>query len=175
MKISKDAAKVERAAEQDFLDLGKAYETQGLQDLFVRGWEIMMRVAMIVAASNGSETVEAEDVEWAHDYVRFYTRDMAENVKLKMGASPLMEIADKVASIVASHGTKGITARDIGHNFAAFRNLEMHEKEMVLYRLRNDHDIIDLQITTNSKGSKGGRPTTRFFLNELAPSNKRPN
>ena len=165
MQISKEASRIERMAEQEFIDLAQSYEQHGIQDLFVRCWEVMIRLSMIIAASNDSEVIEVEDVEWARDYVRFYQVEMAENVKTSIGVSPMMAIAEKVAEIVKDAGQSGVTARSVGQQFFQFRNLEKFDKEMVMYRLKTDHNIIELPV----KDGKAGRPTDKLYCAEFAP------
>jgi hypothetical protein len=100
--------------------------------------------------------------------MRFYQIEIAEKVKTRMGVSPLMAIAEKVAEIVNASGRSGISTRQVGRVFFQFRNLEKMEREMVLYRLKTDHNIVELPV----KPKGAGRPTDRLFHNDFAPEKK---
>lgn len=99
--------------------------------------------------------------------MRFYQIEMAENVKTRMGVSPLMAIAEKVAEIVNAAGRSGITTRDVGQQFFQFRNLEKMEREMVLYRLKTDHNIVELPVKP-----KTGRTSMRLINTDFAPEKR---
>src|SRR5690606_1656602 len=102
MTLDEGASRREREYEKAFIDLGEDHEKDGLGELFVRSWEIMMKIAMIVARSNKRDRITAADVEWAFEYVRFYTVEMVDHVKTMMGRSALSSIADKLAEGIVS-------------------------------------------------------------------------
>lgn len=166
MTLDADATSLEREYEQVFIDLGEAHEKDGLGELFVRSWEIMMKVAMIVARSNGRRRIAADDVRWAFDYVRFYTVEMVEHVKTMMGRSPLSAIAEKLAEGITAAGRKGVRQSDLREIAWGFRKLEKFDRENVIYRLKVDHHIVEQPIKTK------GRPSVAYFHEDYAPEKR---
>ena len=146
------------AIEQEVIDLQDDHESARLDGMFSRSREIAMRIAMIVTLSRNKQKIDEVSLNWAWDYVRFYTMEMVENTRRMMGASPTVRIAEHIAAAVVAAGKKGLTLRDISRTSVEFSRLDKRGQEEVLHRLSNQHEI----VLVKPKLDKGGRPTMRY-------------
>lgn len=148
--------------EQEVIDYQDDYERVGLDGMFSRSREIAMRISLIVALSCEKKRIDEKCLNWAWDYVIFYTKEMMENTKRMMGASPNVRIAEKVASVIEAEGPKGMTIYDIGRKVYDFRKLDKRANDEVLHLITTHHNIVMKTKMGQSDDKKRGRPTIRY-------------
>lgn len=142
--------------EQDALD---KYRLAGMM---TRCKEIAQRISLIVAISCRSDRVEIEHLEWAWKYVRFYTMEMVEMTKQRLGSNPIIRTADALAERI-ERADKGLTVREMTRLEYSFRNLSDRDKKEALAHLTSVHDIAPVNFKASEKG---GRETIRYMTRE---------
>lgn len=149
--------------EQEVIDLQEKYEPMRLDGMFSRSREIAMRIALIVTLSRDKQRIDEVSLNWAWDYVRFYTMEMLENTQRMMGASPAVRIAEHIAAAIIAAGKKGMTPRDMFRVSVEFARLDKRGQDEVVHRLKNNHDISFVQLRKEGRG----RPSTRYVHNDF--------
>jgi Primase C terminal 2 (PriCT-2)/Bifunctional DNA primase/polymerase, N-terminal/Protein of unknown function (DUF3987) len=144
---------------QEVVDLMNQHESSRLDGMFSRSREIAMRIALVVSASCNSKRIEGEHVDWAWDYVHFYTMEMVQNTLKMMGAGQTVRVSDHIAKLIIDSGARGMRYSDIARKDTSFDKMSKRDQEEVVHRLENAHDI----HIVNVKTSKQGRPTKRFL------------
>jgi hypothetical protein len=134
----------------------------GLQNLFRRTREIIMRVSLIVALSCESDRVKRKHVEWARDYVLYYAYEMAEIFKVRLGRTKYAEVAEILYRMLRAAGKEGLTERDFAHRNKNFDNFTRRERDEVLSRLETDYHV----VKSLSKGSRGPKTWIYFAVKE---------
>lgn len=137
-----------------------------LDGLWVRAIEIAMRISLIVSISMNRRNLEVKpsDFAWAWDYVRFYTAELVENAKDRLGATPVSKVAEHMAEVIDQRERKGMTVRDMAKTSREFRTMSSRDKEEVLRQLVVSHNVEEVEI----RGEKGGRPTKRYLPKDIA-------
>lgn len=154
--FSADAKVRLREIAQFVIDRQKALRPIRLDGMWSRSKELTQRISLIVALSCEHKKISLSDVNWAWDYVRFYTEEMIANTKVYMGASPLIRLADQIAAIICAAGAGGISTRDLTRKVPSFKMLDGRDRKEVIDRLNQIHDIASAPRKT---GSRGGRPS----------------
>ena len=149
--------------EQEVIDLQDEHERARLDGMFSRSREIAMRIALIVAMSRNKQRIDEVSLNWAWEYVRFYTMEMVENTRRMMGASPIVRIAEHIAAAVVAAGKKGMTPRDVVRVSVEFSRLDKRGQDEVVHRLKSNHDISFVQLRKEGRG----RPSTRYIHNDF--------
>ena len=147
-----------REIAQEVIDLQEDHRAYRLDGMFSRSREIAMRIALIVALSRNKKRIDEVSLNWAWDYVLFYTMETVNNARRMMGATPIVRIADHLAVAIAAAGRKGLTMRDFPRKSSEFDKLDRRNQEEVIYRLTTRHDI----VAVKPKSDRGGRPTIRY-------------
>ena len=150
--------KLLREIEADLLERSKELKQFGLQNLFKRTKELIMRVALIVALSCESDCVKRKHVEWARDYVLHYAFEMGEIFKKHLGRTKHAEVAEELYQKLLEAKAEGMTERDFQRNNTEFRNFNRRDRDEVLSRLETDFHV----VKTLTKGKRGPK-TWRYF------------
>ena len=145
---------------QEIIDLQAKYRPMRLDGMLSRSREITMRMSLIVALSRNKGRVDEVSLNWAWDYVRFYTLETINNAKSKMGATPIVRITEHLAVEIERAGRKGVSQRDMGRISYEFRKLDKRSQEEVIYALTTHHDIAQAKVKAG--GDRGGRPSLRY-------------
>ena len=153
-----------REIEVDALKEMERLEKFGLSEIFLRSRELAMRIGLIVALSCESKTVEVEHLEWARQFVFFYHRQMAENLKKNLGKSDIERVCEEVVDRIRRSGRDGITIGRIANDCRSFKRMRSRDREEVLARAKTDYGV----VSSRSLESKRGPRTERFFLPERA-------
>ena len=154
--------------EREALELYNDWKKFGLSDMWVRAHEQACRIALIVSLSLDEEEITLDAMNWAWDYVRFYTLEMAEAAKTQIGSNSFVRLAEFFAEFVYDAGEKGATIRELARANSEFNGYNIRERNEILARLKTDHDIGQYV----SQGKRG--PKTELFIHaDFAPKNKR--
>lgn len=167
VEFSKGALRRLREIEIVIRDERQHLKPMRLDGLFARAHEITMRIALIVALSmdRRNPIIEEADVDWAWDYVKFYTMETIEHAKLMLGATPVVRTAAHLAEVIDENGKRGLTVRDMARASSQFRTMTSRDKEEVTRQLLTSHNIEEIEV----KGAyRGARPTKRFVTKEIA-------
>lgn len=165
-KFTPEAQVVEDDIESEFMALAHSYKDSGMMVMFVRCHEMALKLAMIVAASCGRMKIRPSDLEWARDYIRYYQVAMVDESMKRIGASPMVRLADRMAELITDRADRGLRLRDAAREIGAFRALEPRDRDALVSRLETDFDIVRRRIKTK------GRPTEILFASQFAPDPK---
>jgi len=131
-----------------------------LDGLWSRSQEITQRISLIVARSRGSMVIEAADVEWAWDYVSFYTAELIEEARDKLGANPLRVMAERIAKSIVRVEEAGLSAGSINDYHRDLKDLNERDHKEVMMRLERDLGIVKVSVRMKKAG---GRPTILYM------------
>ncbi len=146
--------------EQEVIDYQDHYESVGMDGMFSRSREIAMRISLIVALSCDKKRIDEKCLNWAWDYVIFYTKEMLDNTSRMMGASQNLRVAEKVAAVIEEAGSKGMSARDIGRKVHEFLKLDKRGNDEVIHMITTHFNIVMKNKMGDEK--KRGRPSLRY-------------
>ena len=130
-------------------------DAHSMAELFGRTIEIAMRVALIVAVSDGAQRVRPKHLEWARDYVFFYHRQMAEHFSVNIGRSEFETVAEAAFDVIKKGGKGGATEREIVHHCRGFKRLDRRFRDEVLSRLKSDYGVAFIDIVKEGRDNNG--------------------
>lgn len=133
--------------------------------LYARALETTMRISLIVALSEDKQRIGLSHINWAWDYVRFYTAETVESAIELMGSSPVVRLTKDVALLIEDRGAKGATSYEIGRSIGDYAKLSMQDISTIKQRLSDFHHIELVELG----GGKSGRKTMRFFHKDFMP------
>ena len=158
----------QREIEKEALAISREWKRLNLADVWVRSHELTLRIALIVALSEDAEEIEVSHLNWAWDYVRFYTNEMAEAAQSKIGSNEFVRLAEQFADFIYDAGEKGATIRELTRSNSQFNGMTQRERGEILSRLKTDHNIGEYV----SQGKRG--PKSELYIHaDFAPKNKR--
>lgn len=100
----------------------ESLEHCGLSEMWGRTGEITMKLALIVARSCESETIECPHLEWAWKYAAFLQNAMVEDLKGRISDSPFAAAKLEIMRHLRDAGSSGLTHREMSkkcHKYAA--------------------------------------------------------
>ena len=103
-------------------------DQSGLDGLYGRAREIIMRISLIIARSCEEDMIEIEHVEWAKDYFFYHATKLEIRTRDDMGASELqrnVNICLKLIEDASNSDQLGLTTRELAKASWAFRNLDI--------------------------------------------------
>lgn len=153
-----------REIAQEVIDLQAKQRPLRLDGLLSRSREIAMRLSLIVAMSRNKKRIDEVSLNWAWDYVRFYTMEMIDNTKRMMGQTPVARIAEHLADAIVAAGKKGLSQRDMGRKSYEFSKLDSRSQNEVIYALTTHMEIVKVNV----KKADRGRPTLRYVHEDFA-------
>ncbi len=154
-----------REIAQEVIDLQEDHRAYRLDGMFSRSREIAMRIALIVALSRNKKRIDEASLNWAWDYVLFYTMETVNNARRMMGMSNTRRIAEHLAEAIYDAGKSGLSVYEMGRKSHEFKKLEKRGHEEVLHALTTHHKIALAKAAAKPDDSdkKRGRPqTTRY-------------
>lgn len=122
------------------------FEQDGLSEMFGRTNEIAMRVALIVAVSCQSQTVQDSHATWAIEYVRCHALRTVERLKTAVADSEFEDQMNKVLEAIRTAGQTGLTSREITRCCRKFRGLDVRGRNGVLAALADSGEIALVKI-----------------------------
>ena len=158
VKFSADAKARLREIAQFVIDRQKDLRPMRLDGMWSRSKELTQRISLIVALSQEHQKISLSDVDWAWDYVRFYTEEMIGNTRRYMGASPVIRVSEHLADLIIEAGAKGMSMREMGRKATVFHMMNERDRKDVLARLESIFNIQAAKI----KHKGAGRPTTVY-------------
>lgn len=158
VKFSADAKARLREIAQFVIDRQKELRPMRLDGMWSRSKELTQRISLIVALSQEHQKISLSDVDWAWDYVRFYTEEMIANTRRYMGASPVIRVSEHLAELIKAAGPRGLSMRDMGQHVSTFRTMNERDRKDVVSRLEAIFEIYPAKV----KHKGAGRPTTVY-------------
>lgn len=126
----------------------------GMAELYGRTREIAMRIALIVAVSDGAKQIKRKHIEWARDYVFFYQGRMADLFAENIGKTDIQRACDAVVEFLESCGDEGAPEHLIARQRRKmFGNLSTRDRDEVFARLLRDNIV----RIAEKEGSRGKR------------------
>ncbi len=110
-------------------------------ELLVRSREIAMRIALTVARSTGADTITAEAMQWAIDYVRWHTWHLLE-IAPRIGQTKWAMMVGELGDAIARAGGKGLTPREIGRTWHLWRGTKPQEQQALLQAVAADRGAV---------------------------------
>lgn len=158
----------QREIEKEALDISRDWKKYDLADVWVRSHELTLRVALIVALSCDAYEIEVDHLNWAWEYIRFYTGEMATAAQSKIGSNNFVRLAEHFAEFIMDAGARGVSVREMARANSEFSAMKEFERKEIIYRLKSDHNI-GQYLTGGKRG-----PKTEFFIHEdFAPKQTR--
>lgn len=148
-----------RQIAQFVIDRQRELRPMRLDGMWSRSKELTQRIALIVALSCDHKKINLDDVDWAWDYVRFYTEEMIVNTGRYMGASPVIRVSEHLAELIAEAGSRGMSMREMGRKATGFHMMSERDRSDVIKRLGDIFDIHSAKV----KHKGAGRPTTVYI------------
>lgn len=138
----------------EYLSKMDALDDLGMDGLYGRAREIIMRISLIVCLSCEENKITVEHVGWAHEYVEYHLHKLEKRTKIDMGSSDLQRVVSSIhASIDAASANpkyKGLSLREIVQRSKAFRNLDTRNREEVARLLGSDYGVVIRQVKRES-------------------------
>ena len=93
--------------------LNKMKTTKYLSEMYGKTREISMRISLIVAISCNSNTIKPDHLEWAMNFVNYYTKKLVDRLGYALSDSDLELVCNDIMRIIENSGTYGVTNREI--------------------------------------------------------------
>jgi hypothetical protein len=97
--------------ESDLID--KMNTTKYLSEMYGKTREIAMRISLIIAVSCESNRILPEHLQWAIDFVNYYTEKLIDRLGYALSDSDLELVCNDIMHIIEKSGTYGATNREI--------------------------------------------------------------
>ena len=149
-----------RTYEAELLVAKRSTRESGLDAMHNRSREIAMRISLIVARSMGQAEIGPEPMQWAIDYVRFYSNRTIAMFGEHISESDHQAAVKAVYSKVEKAGLRGITVAELEKAVRKFAALEPFKQKAVLEKLVESYGI----ECRNVNEGKRGRPRMAWFV-----------
>lgn len=149
-----------RDYEEELLVAIKAEGESGLEAMHNRSREIAMRISLIVARSMGQAEIGIEPMQWAIDYVRFYSGRAIEMFKENMAESDHQAAVKACFAKIQKAGLKGATEAELEKKVRKFAALEPIRQKAVMDKLASNYGC----ECRNVNEGKRGRPRMAWFV-----------
>lgn len=113
VRISDDANAMFASFEEECIGLMDAHEQDGLAEMFGRCAETSMRLALIVAISDGWSSIAKDHARWAIDYVRHYAIKTVGRIRDCVADSEFEAAKKQVLALIRKAGERGLTEREL--------------------------------------------------------------
>jgi hypothetical protein len=152
--------------ESDLME--KMNTTKYLSEMYGKTREIAMRISLIIAISCGSDKILTGHLQWAIDFVNYYTEKLIDRLGYALSDSDLELVCNDIMRIIEKSGTYGATDREIylKSRHARKYTFEARSKK-IMPSLQNDRGIQFCYIERD-----GERKSKRFawVTEEIAAS-----
>ena len=142
----------------DYLGKMDDLDMQGLDGLYGRAREIIMRISLIVALSCEEEEIRVEHVTWAREYVEYHLARLVARTKGSMGASEMQRNVAAIHELIyqwsEDDSLMGMTARELTQYSRAFKNMDTRQREEVIRLLGSDYGVVIRMIKRKRQSTK---------------------
>ncbi|MEL4071687.1 bifunctional DNA primase/polymerase [Ochrobactrum sp. GPK 3] len=119
-------------------------------DMYGRAHEITMRLSLIVALSCRAKKVDQDHINWAWDYVQFYTEQMVTMAGRMLGSNETVRLAEAIAEFITSKNGAWVPLGQINKYFPEFYAMPKRNRDEIMDR------VFELGIEAGKLKSKGG-------------------
>jgi hypothetical protein len=126
-------------------------QADGLAEMYGRTNEISMRLALIVALSCDSKTIELEHLDWAIGYVAYWTREMVQQARVRVSDGAMDAAMKDVERVLKKVGEPGLSMRELRQRSRKMAVLPLRGQVDVLQMLKADHVVDIKQVATKTK------------------------
>lgn len=158
--FDQEAIQMQEAFQQECIDKADELDVYGLSELPMRSAEKAMKIGLIVALSRDphATVIEAQDMEWAINYIRHCDNDIIEALKKEISRSPFEAHKKEILADLRKRQNDGVTKAKMqtDHPYSQHKPKYLNE---LMQSLKEAGLAYDETFTTN----KGGRPTTRWL------------
>lgn len=166
--FSDAAKKLLRKMDIEYLAIMDGLDAQGLDGLYGRAREIVMRLSLVVAKSCMSDVIDLDHVEWCREYVEYHLGKLEGKTREDMGASDSQKLVSKVFELIdqASRDDDrlGLTMRELVQVSKAFRNLDTRQREEIFKILASDHGVVFRHVQRTKSKRSVKVATTNFDI-----------
>jgi len=152
IRITDSAMRVLDEFDDELIKRANYLEHDGIGELLGKTREITHRIALIVAVSDESEEILECHAQWAVDYVKYYTYQMVDKVKLRVANSDFEIACKQVCVAIKSAGPMGLTLRDLSKKSPLYRGMDDRKRTDIITVLKDDGEIVPVEFKT------AGRP-----------------
>lgn len=139
-----------RRFEEELVEAMKS-EGDDLAAMHNRSREVAMRLSLIIARSTGSSEITKEAVDWAIDYVRFYSQRTIAMFRDNMSDGPFEAACKAVHAAIRDSGLKGVTSRELSRQVRLFANLNPQQRNNV-FEVLADQEGIECRNLNTGRG-----------------------
>ena len=158
--------KILTAYELDLIN--KMKTTKYLSEMYGKTREIAMRISLIIAISCNSDVIKPDHLQWAMDFVNYYTEKLINRLGYALSDSDLELVCNDIMRIIENSGTYGATNREIYNKSRHARKYTFETRiKKIMPSLQEDRGIEFCYIERD-----GDRKSKRFawVTQEIAAS-----
>ena len=150
-------------------------ESEGLAEMLTRTTEIAMRLALIVALSCNSLTINRQHAEWACEYVEHHSERNTQMLRERLSEGPFDQLCKEVRRLVVKAGAKGMTERDLDKSSRAWRASpdRMRTDALASLRRREEITLVDM-VSASGRGRKRQAYIDSALVNSADNADKTP-
>lgn len=154
MEFSPEAIAELDTITRDIHEYRNKHKDSPLSAMKSRSRELIMRLSLIVAVSSGEAKISAASMQWARDFVTFYTDRIISMIDEKVAINDFNAICNKVVKIIRTSASKGATDAEIRTAVPMYKGLRTREREEVMQVLIADYGLVKF----NRNDGKRGKP-----------------
>lgn len=166
INFTKDATRILDRLDEKYLGLMDDLDERGLDGLYGRTLEIIMRLSVIIARSCSSDRITREHVEWSRDYVEYHMEKLVDKTYDEMGKSEdqklVAQIYERVDEWSKDDRKQGMTLREIIKYFRGFMNLDTRGREEITKILSSDYGVVFRTVRRNNSDASRVRRVTVY-------------
>lgn len=133
-------------------DANKDRNCQELNSMFVRTVEIAQRIALIVAVSCGSETIEEDHTAWALNYADYYAEQTVGKLCGRMSNSPFEAACKEISGKIIEAGSNGLTEYELQRKSAKFAAMNSRERTGLCSVLEKSYHVVRYKFLQTGAG-----------------------
>lgn len=154
LPISRAAAAAFRAFETRLHARMDELEEEGLSEMLMRTTETAMRLALVVALSEGRQEVTPSAAAWAIQYAEFHAERSLAEIRTHLADGPFDALCKAVWRLAANAGEQGVTERDLAKGCRTWRKASPRMQQDVVAMLQRQERI---GLVTHQPPSGRGR------------------
>lgn len=135
-------------------------EAELMDEMLMRATETAMRVALIVAWSIKSPTVDGLSAEWACAYVETHAERNLLEIRSHIADGPFNGLCKAIMRVAIKAGAAGVTERDLDRLSREWRRFPARAQQEALQVLQRQERLA--LVVTKKPGQRGGRARSAY-------------
>ena len=107
--------------------------------------EIIMRLSLVAAVSQGEAAISEGSLSWAHEFVTFYSDRVIALMERSLSVNDFHHVCNATWQVIRQSGLRGASERELCRSVAKLRGLKPREREDVFRALMSDYGITKIQ------------------------------